>query len=124
MTPTDSAVSPHFRSRSGSRAAGERCSALLRSPAGTRVPASIRLLLGRLDRLAVAGEPVRSRLRHLLDARRQRRVLELRRDALAVAEDVREPRLQLAGRRLRDARLADVLPHDLERDGGDRVALR
>src|SRR4051794_10695233 len=101
MTPTDSAVSPHFSSRSGSRAAGERCSALPRSPTGVIVPASIRLLLRSLDRLTVADERVDSRLRSALNAGRQRRVLQLRRDALAVAEDVREPRLQARGRVLR-----------------------
>src|SRR3954449_11707573 len=106
MTPSDSAVSPHLSARSGSRAAGERCSALPRSPTGVSVPASIRLLLRSLDRLTVADERVDLRLRSGPDGGRKRCVLELRRDALAVAEDVREPCLQARRRVLRDAGLA------------------
>src|SRR5437868_9454250 len=121
MTPTESAVRPHFSSRSGSRAAGERCSAPPRSPTGVIVPASIGLLR---DRRSVADQRVDSRLRSALDAGRQRRVLQVRRDALALAEDVREPRLQASRRVLRDAGSAGVLPDDLEGDRGDRVASR
>ena len=67
MTPTDRAVRPHLSARSGSRAAGERCSALPRSPAGVIVPASIGLPLAWIG-WPLQVERVDSRLRLALDA--------------------------------------------------------
>src|SRR3954454_3404368 len=119
-TPTASAVSVQRSSRSGSREAGDR-SNTERSPC-VSVPAAMRRS-GRLDRRAVALQAVHLGLRLLLDGRGERRVLELPRRVLTLAQRVVEPRLHAGRLVLRDAGLAHVLVDEQERAGGDRVGL-
>src|SRR3954447_2574847 len=119
-TPTASAVSVQRSSRSGSRAAGDR-SNTERSPC-VSVPAAMRRS-ARFDRRAVARQAVHLGLRLLLDGRGERRVLELLRRVLTLAQRVVEPRLHAGRLVLRDPRLAHVLVDEQERAGGDRVGL-
>src|SRR3954451_24894651 len=119
-TPTAIAVSVQRSSRSGSREAGDRSNAE-RSP-WVIVPAAMRRS-GRLDRRAVALQAVDLGLGLLLDRPGERRVLQLLRRVLALAQRVVQPRLDLRRRVLRDAGLAHVLVDEQERAGGDRVGL-
>src|SRR4051794_32943623 len=104
--PTARAGSPSRRNPSGRRAAQRRP----REP----LAASTRLRLRALDGLAVALQPVDLRLGLRQDPARQRRVLQLRSDLLAVARRVLQPRLDLLGLRLADAGLAEVLVDEQE----------
>src|SRR3954447_12370322 len=114
--PTARAVSPSRRILSGRRADEGRSSE--RPPAGEmKVPASIVLRRGARERLAVALEAVDLGLGLRQDRRRERRVLEVRRDLLAAAGRVLEPRLDLLGLRLAHARLAQV---PVDQQEGDR----
>src|SRR3954451_6308943 len=119
-TPTAIAVSVQRSSRSGSREAGDRSNAE-RSP-WVIVPAAMRRS-GRLDRRAVALQAVDLGLGLLLDRPGERRVLQLLRRVLALAQRVVQPRLDLRRLVLRDAGLAHVLVDEQERAGGDRVGL-
>src|SRR3954453_9394132 len=119
-TPTAIAVSVQRSSRSGSREAGDRSNAE-RSPC-VSVPAAMRRS-GRLDRRAVALQAVHLGLRLLLDGRGERRVLELLRRVLTLAQRVVEPRLHAGRLVLRDAGLAHVLVDEQEGARGDRVGL-
>ena len=122
MTPTDSAVSPHFSSRSGSRAADERCSALPRSPAGVIVPALHRMPTAIGDPLQVSASTLACALLWMLVGSGAY--------SSSGATLWPSPRMyvshafRLFGRVLRDAGSAGVLPDDLERHRGDRVASR
>src|SRR3954468_13028796 len=106
--PTASVVSPQRRILSGRRADEGRSSE--RPSAGEmRVPASIVLRRRARQRLAVALQRVDLGLGLGEDVRRQRRVLQLRRDLLPAADRVLQPRLDLLGLRLADPRLAEIL---------------
>src|SRR3954447_12233401 len=120
--PTARVVSPSRRILSGRRADDGRSSE--RPPVGEmRVPASMLLRRGALDRLPVALQGADLGLGHGEHGGRQRRVLEVGRDLLAVARRVLQPRLDLLGLRLADAGLAEILVDEQERDRRDRVGL-
>src|SRR4051794_29132964 len=120
-TPAARAVSVQRRRRSGSRAAAGDRSRPERSP-WVSVPAAMPRS-GRLDRRAVALQAVHLGLGLLLDGRGERRVLQLLRRVLALAQRVVEPRLHASRFVLRHPRLAHVLIDEQERAGGDRVRL-
>src|SRR5919198_5009666 len=90
-TASASAASPHFKSRSGSRVSGGRSRIERPPPLLIAVASNWRLERCRLQRAAVADEPAHLRLGLGEDRRRQRRVLQLRRDLLTAAERVVEP---------------------------------
>src|SRR4051795_8044362 len=114
-----SAVSVQRTSGSTRRERGDRSRTNRPPPWIWMLPASISVRSA--DRRAVALQRGDLGLRLAEDVRRERRVLEVRRDLLAVAERVVEPGLDELGLALADARLAHVLVNEQERGGGDRV---
>src|ERR687888_243334 len=94
-TPSEMLSSPICRTRAGMRDCGDR-SKVERPPCGI-VPASIRRRSGARDRGAVADQAVDLRLRRALDLIRERGVLQVLGDVLAVAERVVQPRLHELG---------------------------
>src|SRR3954470_7492067 len=117
-----SAVSVQRTSGSTRRERGDRSRTERPPPWIWMLPASISVRSA--DRRAVALQGGDLGLRLAEDVRRERRVLEVRRDLLAVAERVVEPRLDELGLALADPGLAHVLVDQQERGGGDRVGLR
>src|SRR3954447_25368959 len=118
-TPTAIAVSVQRRNTSGSRAADGR-SRNERS-SWVAVPAAINS--ARRDRRAVARQAIDLLLGGGVDRLRERRVLELLRHALAIAERVVEEALDQLRLLLGQAGLAHVLVDEQERARGDRVRL-
>src|SRR3954469_10332688 len=118
-TPTAIAVSVQRRNTSGSRAADGR--SWNERSSWVAVPAAISS--ARRDRRAVAGQAIDLLLGGGVDRLRERRVLELLRHALTIAERVVEEALDQLRLLLGHAGLAHVLVDEEERARGDRVGL-
>src|SRR3954454_9857837 len=118
-TPTAMAVSVQRRNTSGSRAADGR--SWNERSSWVAVPAAISS--ARRDRRAVAGQAIDLLLGGGVDRLRERRVLELLRHALAIAERVVEEALDQLRLLLGQAGFAHVLVDEQERARGDRVRL-
>src|SRR4051812_19548499 len=118
-------VSVHLSSGSIARDRDDR-SSTERSSRAMRLPASMAGLSGSsgpADRLAVALQAVDLGLRLGLHVVRQRRVLQLRRDLLALVQREAEPALDQLGLVRVHARLAHVLVDEQEGHGADRIGL-
>src|SRR5919202_2403748 len=116
---------PQRSTRSGTAASGDRRRGRRPPLVVVMEPASISLRSARpAQGLAIAREAVGRGLRLGQEPARQLRVLELREHVLAGTEAVVDERLDVAGARLLDPGLAEVLVDDHERLRGDRVGLR